>query len=423
MPVASLARRIVATGAVALALAGCGANSTDPAPAPPTAGPPPASAQVWSREEGFVDAPRVPAAEPVKHWAADVPVGAETAVSATGVVVRAVPDGDGTRVERLDLATGAVAWQGTAPGAPSQVTISGAAAPVVVVETGDPRTVTVFDAADGRVLWQAPEDEGGLADALPDLLLVRAISRTTAIDRATGVRRWQVPYDVTARGGGLVVDGQADSATLSSVDGVADPATGQPLWTQTNPLFTDVTIVGGLFVRTADVEPGPDTVTAFDPATGVQRWTAAVDGIGRASVAPLADDTLLIAGGGGPGLGTVAVSATDGRVLWRADRPLATVLRLDGRTSVVQYDSYRVGIADARTGEVRTATTTGFADIAGGAFYTPDDQDVTATDLRDLAPRWRVAGVGDVYGMDAVPGGFVAVVGSAEPRSLVAYTG
>ncbi len=400
--------------AAAALLAGCGA----PVPAAPPLQPLPAAAEIWTDGEGWQPVPTVPESAPPRRWSVPVPVGAETALDGSGVVVLAAPQGGSTRVERLDLATGMPRWSATVPGTAPQLSLRGHVRPVVVVEAG---TVSVLDATDGRVLWQAPEDQGDSVDALPDLLLVRSLTGTTAVDRATGTRRWQVPRRIVPRDGALVIDGAADADTQLGIDGVADPATGAARWTQANPLFTDVTVVNDMFVRTADVEPGPDTVGAFDLATGTPRWSADVDGIGRAGVAPLDTGTLLISGGGGPGLGTAAVSVADGRVLWRAGRSPTGVLRLDGAPWAYVLDSGVGTVVDGRTGAARDHRTGGFAELAGGGWYTSDGGDVVATGLADLAEHWRIPGFGDLYGMDAVPGGIVAVIGRAEPRELVAH--
>ncbi|MGI5129442.1 PQQ-binding-like beta-propeller repeat protein [Pseudonocardia sp. CA-107938] len=401
--------------AVAVLTAGCGAPQP---PAPPPVQPLPGTAQIWTRTEGWQQAPAMPAAAAQRRWSVPVPAGARTAANGTGVVVLAVPQGGGTRVDRLDLATGAPRWSVTVPGTDARVGLDGWARPVVTVEAD---TTTVLDAADGRVLWQAPRDQGDSVDALPDLLLVRSHTATTAVDRGTGARRWQVRHQIAPRDGALVVEDLAPTAGGPGTDGVADPATGEPRWTQQNPLFTDVTVVGDRFVRTADVEPGPDTVTAYDLATGAQRWTAEVDGIARAEVTPLDPDTLLVSGGGEVGLGAVAVSAVDGRVLWRTDRSPSTVLRLDGAPWAYREGDHAVTVLDGRTGAARQHQNAGSAVLAGGGIYVTDGVDVVANGLLDLAEHWRLPGVGDVYGLDPVPGGLVTVVGTAEPRTLAAY--
>jgi outer membrane protein assembly factor BamB len=345
-----------------------------------------------------------------------VPVGAETAVGADGVVVI----GSAGTLTRLDLADGRARWSVPVPPGDLDLTVSGTARPLIVVtaRAGGRPTSTVLDPDEGRTLWSGPGDPQVTPTA--DALLVSAGGSSTLVDRGTGTVRWQVPLSVTLQDGTFLFEGPAGQQI---VHGVVDPATGRVLWQNTEPLFTDYGAADGLVIRTVDVEPGPDTATAFDPATGAERWTRTVPRTGRGTVAPLSDDTVLITGGGGAGLGSTAVATADGAPRWRADRPLGTVVRLDGAPSVVQYDTYRLAVADGRTGAVRDTATPGFAEFAGGAVYSPDGPDVVAIGLRDLAEHWRAPAVGDLYALTAVPGGVVGVVGRSEPRTLDAYLG
>lgn len=260
-------------------------------------------------------------------------------------------------------------------------------------------------------------DRGDTVDALPDALLVRSFAETTAVDRTSGAERWRVPYDVTARPGGLVV--QRSAAGDTKTHGVADPATGAPRRTQDDPLSTDAHAPGDAYVRTAAVESGTDTVTLDDLATGAPRWTVPVPEIGRATVARLDPDTLLVSGDGSRG--SVALAVADGRQLWTTPTALVTPVRLDGAPLVVGFPERRsVVVADGRTGKTREATLRSTGRTVGAAVYTTDRGEVTATGLRDLRELWRVP-VGDVTDVDAVAGGFVAVVGRSGTRRLVGY--
>jgi outer membrane protein assembly factor BamB len=380
--------------------------------------------ELWNAQNGWQEAPPAAITAPRERWRAPVRLDDDGAFATEdGVIAVVERDGDAATVRRLDAASGADMWRVPLRDVamPAEVTVSPDGSLIAVA--GEP-TTAVMDAADGRVVWRGTS-AGGLprADSAGDLALVDISEGTAAVDRLTGAIRWQTPELVDVFGTRLLVTNSAGFSLL-------DPATGAPVWTKPRELYSDAHIFGDFFLVTEDLDGSEDSATAYDLATGELRWQVPLFDLGRATVRPVGDDTVLIIGGNGfAANGVYMVTLSTGKVNWQTEGK-ATVMRVEGQPYVLNERGNRTDVLRGTTGEVVGSTRLqGDRDrsplIAGGALYQPDFDKVRAIRLPELAGQWEITLPNRVSRVDMpIPHGFVVsdLAGSLEGH-LVGYLG
>ena len=255
-----------------------------------------------------------------------------------------------------------------------------------------------------------------------------------ALDLAVGSERWSASLGSRASASPLIVDElviAADEAgtvhALQLADGSATWATNTDGAITGSPALTDDRIV-------AATQEG--SVYALDPKTGAVLWQTAVGAPVARSVA-VADGTIYLGLGGE----LVAVSASDGSVLWRAavaeDGTIGTPTAVGGRvfaaTGLDGEDpgSRGIGMVDAATGDVgwRYASPTKAQvytpAVAGGrAYLVGHDRLVVALDAATGEVAWSVTRNAELEALPAVVDGVVYIVGNGGPaEALDATTG
>ncbi len=263
-------------------------------------------------------------------------------------VTTAVPDGEdhSLRLIRLDVATGAVAWNKELFRQTGQVRIhkkNSHASPTPIAD-GEQIFVhfgphgTACTTLDGDVVWQreipyAPTHGNGGSPALAGDVLVICCDGSDAqfvvgLDRATGAERWRTPRDTEPRKG----------------------------FSFSTPLVIEVE--GG----TQAICPGSDAVFAYDPRDGSEIWR--VDYPGGYSVTPRPVF----------GAGLVFVSSS-------YDRPVLYAIDPRGRGDVTA--------THVRWKLDRGAPHTPSVVVVGDALYCVADKGVaTCLDARTGAERW-----------------------------------
>jgi len=191
----------------------------------------------------------------------------------------------------------------------------------------------------GVLLWHTILPTGSIADweNIPQGSLV-GLGRpdtagqdvvATGIDKTSGSVLWQtsVGATVASTGGMLNLTGNATGLLAADIttDGTAalvvlDGASGSILWTtpaSSDGVFAKTFVTGGpqpMVISTTGGAQEVKTATAYDGATGAQRWQNQNIGM----VAILADDTHLV--GAGPAMGAmnalVLIDAMTGEMLW-----------------------------------------------------------------------------------------------------------
>lgn len=149
-----------------------------------------------------------------------------------------------------------------------------------------PGLVSALDAADGSVLWRhslargeatgPPVVSGGLVH-----VLAGADQRLEALDPGSGRIRWEQDvsaYNSMRFAGGMVLLGSADG-TVTALDG----ATGLRKWSHpfqghSEALFTSFDGDRVAYLATAAGDGSSTRVTAVDPVTGEVRWDARLKG-------------------------------------------------------------------------------------------------------------------------------------------------
>jgi outer membrane protein assembly factor BamB len=374
--------------------------------------------ELWSAQNGWQAAPSAPIKAPRERWRVPVRVDGGAYATTDGVVAIVESDGDTATVRRIDAAAGRDMWRVPLPDVAMPATVAVSPGGSLVAVAGSSTTV-VMDAADGRVLWRG-KGLGGLprVESVGDLILLDVPEGTAVIDRGTGAIRWQTPNFVEVSGTSLFVD---DTNGYS----VLDPATGTPLWTKPTGLDNDVDIIGDTLFVTEDLDGPSDSATAYDLATGEQRWQASVHDVGRGAVTPLDDDTVLVVGGANPaGNGFTVVTLSTGKVLWEAEGN-ATAMRVEGEPYVLTERGDRTEIRHGTTGKVvGTAPAPGDRStlVAGGALYQTDYDKIRAYRLSELAGQWEVTLPNKVTGIRMpMPRGFVAEDVNGSAGHLVGY--
>lgn len=374
--------------------------------------------ELWSAQNGWREAPPAAITAPRERWRVPARLDDDGAsATADGVIALVERTGDTATVRRIDAASGTDMWSVPLSDVamPADVAVSPGGSLVAVA--GEPTTV-VMDAADGRVVWR-----GDVRSALPrveslgDLVLLDVSDGTAAIDRGTGAVRWRTPQFVEVFGTKLLVDSPTDFSLL-------DPATGAQVWTKPRELFSDAHIFGDTFLVTQDEDGSTDSVTAYDLVTGEQRWQVPLPDLGRATVTPVDDATVLVTGGGGlAGKGITAITLSTGKVNWQSEGS-ATTMRVDGQPYVLNERGDRVEVLRGTTGEVVSLTPLpGDRSIllAGGAVYQTELDKVRAIRLPELAGQWEATLPDEVGAIMPVPRGFVVEDLTNSVGHLVGY--
>lgn len=253
--------------------------------------------------------------------------------------------------------------------------------------------------------------------------------RVVALDARTGAPRWSRTLPLLVQGqylpGGNVL-AHADLLLVPGWDLFAlDRATGEVRWRYSPqaeyPAAAGIALDGGRVFS-----PGAQRMHAVDAATGAPLWVADV---GERPFAPVAADGAVYFGtrariAGSPVLGVghaVALSAADGRVLWRTPLPGHPQFPNEGganRPGALAHDLFiiagrsgRVYGLDRGTGQVRW-------EHVGATAY---ESGVAVLDGVAVVANLR----GDVEGLDAATGRrlWTTLLGSSVTTPIVADAG
>ena len=203
-------------------------------------------------------------------------VGTPVALS-DGVVLAATADGS-----VYGIRDGALRWRVVPElvGARVSTALTAVAEGALVSSsTGRDESETSFVDPEGTVRWRTHGwlPEGSVVPATAKVAVLTTGTSTSAHDLRTGMRRWTAP---AAEAGTPVLTTEAAVATTErQQDGshvvARDPLTGRTLWERTG------TVAGpagpsALLVRGTGDEPGAETVSALDAATGDVLWVLPV---------------------------------------------------------------------------------------------------------------------------------------------------
>ena len=212
-------------------------------------------------------------------------------------------------------------WRWAAP-PPSYVGMPAADATGVAVTYGHSHVV-LLDSS-GEVLWTT--DHLGVRDVAPrlsaDAVLVATEEGVVAFDRATGAARWEARLGERANTPVLVATRVVVTTWEGSLVGL-DPGDGRVAWRVRlpGPALGPAAGDAGVVVASWAVTPRAGAgIVAVDPATGHERWAAALPPGG------LSAPGLVASVDGGPPLAVVvagdlaahAVAADSGHERWRA---------------------------------------------------------------------------------------------------------
>jgi putative pyrroloquinoline-quinone binding quinoprotein len=264
-----------------------------------------------------------------------------------------------------------------------------------------PRTLTAWQAQPLRRLWSyrssTNEDPFFVAEATPDITVVRAERSVTVLDARTGAVRWTSPVAV-----------QPVSDTVAYVEEEIfrpgteyDPASGDP-----GQLY-------GTNSAALHTEPARRTeLRGLDLSTGARRWTLSFPG------------SVFTAWTADPGNGVVVLSSdklslispATGEVLRERAVPLLDGVRAEagevvGNTVLVHYGSFGTGgpvIAYAldTLGELwrqNRPDPAGNSSVCSGLLCVSKVDELVVLDPRTGADRWRIADTDLIaFGPDAV---------------------
>ncbi|WP_455359893.1 protein kinase domain-containing protein [Streptomyces sp. SYSU K21746] len=273
--------------------------------------------------------------------------------------------GPGITAARLDPVDGAIAWSTTSANAEPRAEDS---APVLsggllhVVAPGGGRLQALAPDS-GRERWSADVSPySALRHTATTVLLLTAEGTVTALDSATGEKRWTKHHGgigsqlmPAPAGGPAFVVTPSDDASSSMVTAF-DPGTGADLWERR--VTGGLTPVGAsgraLFLLSSGTDGLTTAVVRLDTATRAARRVALTTPVDQAQAA-VSGDTVYVFGAGGSLL-AVDTSRSDAGAeqaqLWRletsvsrASRPVAA----PGRVYLTAADGRLLGV-DARTG-------------------------------------------------------------------------
>jgi outer membrane protein assembly factor BamB len=253
-----------------------------------------------------------------------------------------------------------------------------------------------------------------------------------ALDLSSGQERWNANLGAEASASLLVVGKLVIAADEEGIIHALSLADGTATWT----LRTDGPISGSPAVVddriVAATQKG--TVYSFDAASGRIAWQTAAGGEISRSVAT-ADGTIYVGLGGE----IVAISASEGSLLWRAtvaaDGAVGTPTVAGGvvfaATGLDADDAaaHAVGTVDAGTGKLgwRYASPTNAQiytpAIAGGrAYVVGHDRLVVALDVASGDVVWSVERPSEIEALPAIVGNVVYVVGNDGPVEAIDAT-
>jgi outer membrane protein assembly factor BamB len=379
--------------------------------------------ELWDETTGWRELPRAPLRAPTERWR--IPVRPDEGAShhvADGVIAMVDRVGGIPTVRRIDPATGSNLWSVPVPGlvTPADIDISGGGSLIVAGDPSDDGDTVVVSAADGRLIWRG--DKVGsvrLVEAIGDLIVVGG-GGTRVIERGTGALRWQTDERLTVSNPVLLRDDP-----VNAVLGVLDPASGATVWQLPRGDDSDPHAVGDTLLVTRDEDGPHDSATAYDLATGAQRWRTDLINIRRTHVTAIDDDTVLINGGDGPSVNeTAVVTLTTGEVPWLPGRGATTAMRIDGQPYVVVESDRNTLVHRGTTGEVANRAQLPEAEdsaTAGGASYRATGGEVIAVRLPELSGQWRTPIPDGEVEISPIPNGFVLTDFSNPTKQLIGY--
>ncbi|WP_035698592.1 PQQ-binding-like beta-propeller repeat protein, partial [Glycomyces tenuis] len=284
--------------------------------------------------------PSAPPPEAVPRWSVQVGVFGPTVTAAGGLIVAVADD----RLQALDPATGAVAWE-------REAVVRAAVADgrlYTVDESIYPWALTALDAASGGVEWSRSTEflpwQGPFACG--ELLCVG--SEAVAALRADG--GGQVWYAEVNPENGLVANDDIVVAAHAVLEGL-DPRTGDTAWTYEMDTASSPSLGDGMVVA-CDAE---GVVHAVRTEDGAAVWTRPTGSFGHRFL--YGDGVLYAQAGGGD---TLALRADTGEELWAVQSgggegdPYGTTNLLrpaDGALYVCGTDrtAYALDLADGST--------------------------------------------------------------------------
>jgi outer membrane protein assembly factor BamB len=322
---------------------------------------------------------------PLAIFVAVLVAGGAAAVGAAVETSRAAAPG---RSNRTSARPGArrptrvrVAWARLTHGPPSQL----AADDHGVIVTGSGGVVTALAAGDAAEQWDVRIDRDPTpfyepaADATT--VLVSATDRFVALDRATGLRRWEVPADeALAVALAPTIDGSVVAVTATFAGGLVgrDTRDGRPRWSIAPEGVLDAHLAvvarAGAVASVWRTDDGA-TVQLLDAATGTTRWRKRVDAFASSPAA--VDDVLVVADGDGDYHARVrALGVADGTTRWSTSVPASfesdlvpAVDPVAGEIAVIDHLG-TLSLLDLRTGALRRRIVTDVPVLGGRPVLT-----------------------------------------------------
>jgi outer membrane protein assembly factor BamB len=284
--------------------------------------------------------------------------------------------------------------------------------------------LAAYELADGELRWLRCEAGDGrrsvvaavdgvayLAEQVADATGAPTAPRLVAIDVTNGTPLWT--HDIAAVPPGPFVASGVAVVGIEDVEGRAvvalDPATGDVVWRQAITGAAPVAITDSTVVlRSSDpppdwtppvTDPGGSTFAFFralDRATGTETWTAEivtpVDADAAQFGATIDGDTVVLLPG------PVALDATTGHELWRANADLGNAVPGPIEDGIVVWggqDDPTQGLDETTGGLVWTMPGSPAYDdvwaVGDGAVYVvePATAEMVAYELADGSERWR----------------------------------
>jgi outer membrane protein assembly factor BamB len=254
--------------------------------------------------------------------------------------------------------------------------------------------VSAFSMSGGR-LWRTdlkPEEEkaesgfgGGLAAEGDTLYVATGFGSVVALNTGSGKPVWTKPLGVPIRSSPTVANGKVFVVNTESELFALSAKDGTQLWTgrglpEGASILSNVSpaVSGNMLV----VSYASGELTAFDIATGQQKWTDSVSGsaisglsltaIGDAA-RPVIDDGIVFAGSRSGRM--IATNLKNGERVWSRDIQAAQTPWVAGGTVFVLDTNSRIYALERKTGKIRwvtglpTAKTWSGPTLAGGKLW------------------------------------------------------
>jgi outer membrane protein assembly factor BamB len=254
--------------------------------------------------------------------------------------------------------------------------------------------VSAFSMSGGR-LWRTdlkPEEEkaesgfgGGLAAEGDTLYVATGFGNVVALNTGSGKPVWTKPLGVPIRSSPTVANGKVFVVNTESELYALSAKDGTQLWTARGlpegaSILSNVSpaVSGNMLV----VSYASGELTAFDIATGQQKWTDSVSGsaisglsltaIGDAA-RPVIDDGIVFAGSRSGRM--IATNLKNGERVWSRDIQAAQTPWVAGGTVFVLDTNSRIYALERKTGKLRwvtglpTAKTWSGPTLAGGKLW------------------------------------------------------